>query len=181
MNRWTCSPPLSIHTSFGKKPCDFLLLWHGLSHWLKFSHEEEKSGINTFMCVREGGSQRDLFKFSVCPWFEWGNVAWWLLHLEKVIYWRWLTVIPCDSLHHSLHSSPPFSILFLEVKPAFLASERPAAHDWMPDICRFPLCGGRWNPREYLPSCWHFVWLIGLYFFHKTGNARACPFLSNSW
>lgn len=58
MNRWTRSPPLSIHTSYREKRYDFVLRQRGFSQCLKFSHQEKKKNrINTFVyvCTEIGG------------------------------------------------------------------------------------------------------------------------------
>lgn len=138
----------------------------GLRHWLGFSHEEEKSRINTFVHTRD--VIRGFIQIH-CPWFEWRYVAWWLICFGDLVKGIGSLSLWFSPFHH-------FAILFLEVKPVFLPLERPAAHDWMPDICHFFLCG-RWNhPMERLPCCWHYLGLIG--FFCKTGNEEpvlSCP------
>lgn len=47
MNRWTCSPPLSIHVSYREKRYDFVLRQRG----------KKKNRINTFVyvCTEIGG------------------------------------------------------------------------------------------------------------------------------
>lgn len=113
--------------------------------------------INTFMCVRE--AVREVYSDSLSA-----------LDLHEVrfcydcfIWWRWYTegerlfVIPSDSL---------FSSLFMEVKPVFLVVERPTAHDWIPDICHFPVESKR-------------VFVLLLTF--SCTDAKACPVLCNNW
>lgn len=162
LNRWTRSPPLSIHMSFGRKLYDFPPLRHGLSRWLKLSHEEEKSGINTFKCMRD--VIRGLYWNS--PSLIWVTICCTMTDLFR----EGDLVKGIGSLWFS-----PFSILILEVKPVFLPLERPAAHDWTPDICHFSL-RGRWNPREYLPCCWDFLGLIRFFIFFVTQEMKSLSF-----
>lgn len=51
MNRWTCSPPLSIHMSYREKRYDFVLRQRGLSQCLEFSRQEKKKEQNQYLCV----------------------------------------------------------------------------------------------------------------------------------
>lgn len=107
--------------------------------------------IDSFVCVHKSGrkqSQKFHSNWVFCPSAEWGNVAWWLLHLAKVMLWRWQTVGTYDSLTFLfLH---PF---LLEIKQVFLARsllKRPAVHDWRADICQFLLCRS-FKPRSTWP------------------------------
>lgn len=86
--------------------CDLPLLYSSCapSHRLKFLHQEKtKQSITLlFVCRRIwvcGEVIREISSgLPVCPWAVWGNVAWWLLHLLQVMYWRWQPA-PLDSLH----------------------------------------------------------------------------------
>lgn len=154
LNRWTRSPPLSIHMSSGRKLYDFLCC--RLDSDTNLGSAMRKKRAESIPLCTQGTSSGGFIQIH-CPWFEWRYVVWWLIYFGDLVKGIGSLSLWFSPFHH-------FAILFLEVKPVFLPLERPAAHDWMPDICQFSLCG-RWNPRERLPCCWHFLGLIGFFIF----------------